>query len=96
MCTSAVHWYSPPDVKGFLDHMKAAHAACGKPIWINEFAPIGVDDAGVDDFLGKVMLEMDTNPEYNFIERYAYFMVADGILTQGNGLSRYGKTYAFQ
>jgi hypothetical protein len=91
----AVHWYSPPNVKDFLDHMKDAHSVCGKPIWITEFAPIGVDDAGIDDFLGKVMTEMDTNPEYSFIERYSYFMVADGILTSGNGLSRYGKTFAF-
>jgi len=91
----AVHWYDVPDPQLFLDHLEAAAKVCGKPIWVTEFAPINSDDATTDDFLGKVMKSMDTDPKYSFVERYAFFMLADGMLTRGNQLSTYGKTYAF-
>ena len=91
----AVHWYDVPDSQKFLDHLEAANKVCGKPIWVTEFAPINSDDATVDDFLGKVMTAMDTDPRYSFVERYAFFMLADGMLTRNSQLSTYGKTYAF-
>jgi len=91
----AIHWYDVPDSQKFLDHLEDAHKVCGKPIWVTEFAPINSDDATINTFLGKVMTAMDTDSRYIFVERYAFFMLADGMLTRGNQLSTYGKTYAF-
>lgn len=55
--------------------MSAAH---GKPIWIPEFQRLGDQDGQVE-FLSAVLPWLDAD-EQSQIERYAYFMAADGFL----------------
>lgn len=91
----AAHWYNGPDTSDFLNHLVDVHNACGKPVWITEFAPTGSDDQ-ISAFLETVMEQLDTNPTYSFVERYSYFMAATGSLLSGtSSLSSYGNTYAY-
>lgn len=91
----AAHWYDHPDTSVFLNHLTAVHQICGKPVWLTEFAPLG-SDAQVDAFLKEVMVELDTNPAYSFVERYSYFMAGTGsLLSSSTSLSVYGNTYAY-
>ncbi|CAK7217462.1 hypothetical protein SBRCBS47491_003174 [Sporothrix bragantina] len=91
----AAHWYNGPDTDDFLNHLVAVHEACGKPVWITEFAPTGSDEE-ISAFLETVMTAMDTDSTYSFVERYSYFMAATGsLLSSTTSLSTYGNTYAF-
>lgn len=92
-----VHWYSPLNAADTLyDHIKQASKICGgKPIWLTEFAPLGSDGAEASaseasGWLGDVLSKLDALDE---LERYSYFMVADGKLTSGSGLSPAGEAY---
>lgn len=78
----------------FLDHLKAVHREFQKPIWITEFAFGGSDDE-INDTLAFVLDKIENSGEYEFVERYSYFMAADGILVRGNSVSRYGNTFAY-
>ncbi|ERT00035.1 uncharacterized protein SPSK_09307 [Sporothrix schenckii 1099-18] len=92
----AAHWYSPPDTSDFLNHLVAVHEACGKPVWITEFAPTGSDEE-ISAFLATVMKAMDTDPTYSFVERYSYFMAATGsLLSSSTTPSSYGSTFAYE
>ncbi|KAH7366863.1 glycosyl hydrolase catalytic core-domain-containing protein [Plectosphaerella cucumerina] len=93
-----VHWYSPLNAAETLySHIKEASKICGgKPIWLTEFAPLG--DSGAEAspsessswLSGGVLSELDNLAE---LERYSFFMVADGKLTSGSGLSASGEAY---
>lgn len=95
-----VHWYGCPDgacpvsedaalfKKQITDAMTAAQ---GKPVWIPEFQRLGDQDGQVE-FLREVLPWLDAD-EQGQIERYAYFMVAEGFLLEGGGLSRVGEIY---
>jgi hypothetical protein len=88
----ACHWYS--DYNDFLPHLKKVHAAGNNlPVWVTEFAPIGGLEA--TSFLSDVTHELDTNPEYDFVQHYAYFFVADGHLTDGGKPNKLGNIFAF-
>ncbi len=81
-----IHWYSPADPQGFLQHLLDVYAAVNLPIWITEFAPFGSDDQ-INSFLQTVMTAMDTDPKYSFVERYSYFMVGQGsLISSGKSL----------
>ena len=91
----AAHWYNGPDTNNFLNHLVAVHEACGKPVWITEFAPTGSDEE-ISAFLTTVMTAMDTDATYSFVERYSYFMVATGsLLSSSTTPSAYGSTFAY-
>ncbi|KAL1894559.1 hypothetical protein Sste5346_005794 [Sporothrix stenoceras] len=91
----AAHWYNSPDTDDFLAHLVAVHEACGKPVWITEFAPTGSDEE-ISAFLTTVMTAMDTDPTYSFVERYSYFMAATGsLLSSSTTASSYGSTFAY-
>lgn len=93
-----VHWYSPLNAAETLySHIKEASKICGgKPIWLTEFAPLA--DGGAEAspsessswLSGGVLSELDNLAE---LERYSFFMVADGKLTSGSGLSASGQAY---
>lgn len=94
-----VHWYGcdnncpvAQDVQMFKDQMtQAIGAARGKPVWIPEFGRLGsLDDQQA--FLEQVLPWLDDAAQAQ-IERYAYFMVADGYLTTGGALNQLGQTY---
>ena len=72
--------------------MQEASAACnGKPIWLTEFGASGTAEEQ-NTFLETVLPWMD---EQSYIERYAYFMVADGsLISTGTALSTLGNTFA--
>ncbi|MCJ1450144.1 hypothetical protein MMC28_000473 [Mycoblastus sanguinarius] len=96
-----VHWYgctnscsTSDDValfqKQMTDAMNAAISPVDGsklPVWIPEFQCFGDQEA----FLQQVLPWLDGQSQ---IERYAYFMVTDGILTQGNSVSTLGQKYA--
>lgn len=92
----AAHWYSPADSSDFLNYVSEVYEACGnKPVWITEFAPTGATDDEVSSFLEEVQDALDNNSTYSFVERYAYFYVADGYLVDGTSASTYGNTFAY-
>jgi len=84
------HWYNSEgnDVQNFKDTIDAA-AAYGKPVFVGEFGAIGSDEE-ISSFMGEVMDYMDDNGS---VIGYAYFMVYQGLLVDGDGLSTYGETY---
>ncbi|KAJ1338186.1 glycosyl hydrolase [Microdochium nivale] len=91
----AVHWYGPGGNAGadlFLKHVKDAHVGCqNKPLWITEF---GVDGAGTDEFMRKVMPALESD-EFSYVERYAPFFVATGYIMQSStALSSWGSIFA--
>ena len=95
-----VHWYGcdpgtctlDADVQMFQNQMNAAvQAAQGRPVWITEFQHKGsLADQKV--FLDRVLPWLDDLAQAA-IERYSYFMVCDGSLINGDGLSEVGKRY---
>jgi O-glycosyl hydrolase len=87
-----IHWYGTSS-DDFIAHAEAAYAQTGKPIHVTEFGLTSGSDADISAFLETVMAWMDST---SYIERYAYFMAAEGILVNsaGTGLSDYGATYA--
>jgi hypothetical protein len=89
----ACHWYS--DYNDLLQHLKDVHVAGGGlPVWLTEFAPIG-GSIDPNSFVAEITHELDTNPDYSFVEQYAYFMVSDGTLTSGGQPNTLGQTFAF-
>ncbi|KAI5862333.1 glycosyl hydrolase catalytic core-domain-containing protein [Durotheca rogersii] len=90
----AAHWYGPGGEDGaslFLDHIKDAYALCQKPIWITEFA---AESGDVDTFMRVVTEKLDSE-EFNFVEKYSYFMVSQGsIMADASSLSSFGKIFA--
>lgn len=93
----AAHWYSPADPADLLGHLDKVHEACeGKPVWLTEFAPISGDKV---KFLTDVMKELDTNPKYSYVERYAYFMVGvgeDKLLSAPATMNAVGQAFGYQ
>lgn len=95
-----IHWYGCPDgacpvsedvalfKKQITDGLKAAQ---GKPVWIPEFQRLGDQDGQVE-FLSAVLPWLDAD-EQSQIERYAYFMAADGFLLDRGRLSKVGEIY---
>ncbi|KAK8039199.1 hypothetical protein PG993_007610 [Apiospora rasikravindrae] len=90
------HWYGPGGVDGaelFLKHLKAVNTACGKDkVWVTEFAATSGD---VDAFMSHALTELDTKSDYDFVEKYSYFYLAQGSLMQSSSaLSTFGNIYA--
>jgi hypothetical protein len=67
-----------------------AYNQTGKHVWLTEFGALGSDDE-IDVFLQAVLPWLDAQ---SYVERYAYFMAANGSLITGGSLSTYGQTYA--
>ncbi|KAF2807708.1 uncharacterized protein BDZ99DRAFT_392158, partial [Mytilinidion resinicola] len=86
-----IHWYdSATNIQYFKDHVTEAHTQSGKPVWLTEFAATGSDDQ-VATFLKTVLPWLDEQP---FVEKYSYYMVADGKLVSGTTPSTIGSVYA--
>ena len=87
-----LHWYGT-ESSDFISHVEAAYAQFGKPIWVTEFGLNSGTDAEISAFLETVMAWMDST---SYVERYSYFMAAEGVLVNaaGNGLSDIGSTFA--
>ena len=90
----ACHWYSNPGMQYFQDSINAviatAQANGVNTVWLTEFGASG-DDADVAPFITSAMEWLDQQPA---VERYAYYMCADGTLLSGSSLSSLGQAYA--
>ncbi|RKU46951.1 hypothetical protein DL546_005798 [Coniochaeta pulveracea] len=91
---AAVHWYSN-NGDDFLSHLEAVHNATGLPVWVTEFAPIGTEVGDYATWVAQVCHTIDTDPKYDFVERYSYFMVAEGNTVEGGQPNALGKAFAF-
>lgn len=81
------------DLSAFKDQMtKAVSTANGLPVWITEFQHLG-SEKDQQTFLSKAMTWLE-DPAQAGIARYAYFMVLDGIMTNGGQLNSVGNAYA--
>ncbi|RVX67371.1 hypothetical protein B0A52_09152 [Exophiala mesophila] len=91
----AFHWYDAAgNIEYFKKHVQdvidaAAKNGVGK-VWLTEFGASG-SDSQVANFISEAVAFLDSTPA---VERYAYFMVSDGILVSGNSLSTLGSAYA--
>lgn len=89
-----VHWYSN-NGKDFLSHLLRVKNVVGDlPVWVTEFSPVA-NQIDYNQFLADAMHNIDTNSTFSFVERYSYFMVAEGMLTSGKQPSRLGNTFAY-
>lgn len=88
-----IHIYGV-DTNTFLSHLLQVHNRFQKPVWITEFAFSG-SDAEINSQLATVIDQIEHNATFSFVERYSYFMVADGSLVSGSALSAYGNTFAY-
>jgi hypothetical protein len=70
--------------------VKDAHDQTGKPVWLTEFGASGSDDQ-VNAFLQDALPWLDSQ---DYVERYSYFMAAEGKLISGGSLNSVGKTFA--
>lgn len=90
------HWYNTIDAGAddLLSFVKKVYDTCGKPVWITEFEPTDGSDEEKASFLQTVQEAFDSD-EYSYVERYSYFMVADGNLVSGGSASTFGSTFAY-
>ncbi|KAL8801161.1 MAG: hypothetical protein Q9182_004666 [Xanthomendoza sp. 2 TL-2023] len=92
------HWYGCPggtcsvdaDVTSFQNYVTdLIRTANGRAVWIPEFQRYG-DVAGQQSFLEATLPFLDQSA----VVRYAYYMVADGILTTNGQPNELGAAYA--
>lgn len=90
-----IHWYGcgngcavDDDVASFKAQVtQAIEVANGRPVWVTEFQSLANGAA----FLTEVLPWLDGQTQ---VERYSYFMVESGVLTNGNAVSALGQQYA--
>ena len=90
----AFHWYdSASSMDYFKSHvhsvMETAAQAKVDKVWLTEFGATGSEDE-IANFVQEAISFLDAT---SAVERYAYFMVADGVLVNGNSLSTLGEAY---
>ncbi|KAE9566064.1 hypothetical protein CGMCC3_g17768 [Colletotrichum fructicola] len=84
------HWYGT-SVAELLKHVELVHGACrGKPVWVTEFAVNSDDENQHAAFITEAVPRLD---DLEYVERYSYFMVREGRLVTGSGLSSSGQAY---
>ncbi|KAF2262879.1 hypothetical protein CC78DRAFT_534426 [Lojkania enalia] len=92
---TAVHWYdSPSNTEYFKNHLWEAYYTGGKrPLWVTEFGFTSGSEAEQIQFLKQMLPWMDSQ---HWIERYALFMCAEGLMVSpdGNSKSSLGAQYA--
>ncbi|RYP63601.1 hypothetical protein DL771_009209 [Monosporascus sp. 5C6A] len=93
------HWYGPGGDEGanlFLEHVRNVHEACdNKPVWVTEFMSEG-SASDNEVFMKKVVQSLDS-PEFDFVEKYSYFMVGVGdtfLMSSTTEPNTLGKIYA--
>lgn len=92
------HWYNTldagaDDLKTFVQKVSDT-CGDGKTVWITEFEPLDGSDEEKATFLSTIQEAFDSD-EYSYVERYSYFMVADGNLVSGSSASTFGNTFAY-
>lgn len=87
------HWYDNPanDIDYFKSYISQVHAAApGKPLWLTEFAAFGSTEVQAA-FATEAMAYLDS---LDYVERYAYFMVAEGDMVTNSVPNALGKVFA--
>ncbi|KJY02526.1 hypothetical protein TI39_contig46g00005 [Zymoseptoria brevis] len=103
----AVHWYGgPTDLDSFFNHVAYSWSVVGgqrMPVWITEFGITGGTDAQVENFLRVVIDAFENQPDWSFVERYAWFTASNSsptsgplVAANGTSLSRAGQVYENQ
>jgi len=94
-----IHWYGwengkvADQAQAFKDYVIAAKKELGgKPMWVTEFAALPKEDQTVNKAFMDIVLPWLDGSESG-VDRYSYFMVSDGSLVQGGGLTPMGKAY---
>ena len=85
----AFHWYGDAsNVKDFQSHVTdvigVAQSVGVRKVWLTEFRASGSDADAEATFLTQATSFLDTATD---VERYAYFMCADGILVDGGSIA---------
>jgi hypothetical protein len=92
----AIHWYgSVNNLADLQAHVTSAFKSGNKdggsrPVWLTEFAVLDGSDADVAKFITSAVAWLNAQ---SFVERYSYFMAADGRLLSGSSLSTQGKAF---
>ncbi|MCJ1381610.1 hypothetical protein MMC17_004721 [Xylographa soralifera] len=93
------HWYgwsggtAQEQATAFQNYVIAFQATFSLPVWVTEFSALPLDDQATNAaFMAIVLPWLDAQPS-SVVERYSYFMVADGELLSGTGLSQMGEAY---
>ncbi|KAK3321093.1 glycosyl hydrolase catalytic core-domain-containing protein [Cercophora scortea] len=89
----ACHIYGV-DTNVFLQHLINVHDAFGLPVWLTEFAFSGTPES-INQQLATVIHQLETNATFSFVERYSYFMVAEGLLISQDNINALGHTFAY-
>ncbi|KAF2091302.1 glycoside hydrolase family 128 protein, partial [Saccharata proteae CBS 121410] len=90
-----IHWYydcsTEANRNSFQTYVQGFHEQVKKPLWITEFGCTSGDEASVEAFLKMAVTWLDGQ---SYVERYAYFMDAQGYLINSTGgLSTQGGIY---
>ena len=90
----AFHWYdSASNIEYFKSHVRnvtqTAALAGVHEVWLTEFGASGTEN-DIVNFIREATSFLDA---MGSVKRYAYFMVADGMLVNGNSLSTLGEAY---
>ena len=94
------HWYGPGGDAGaeeFLTHLRNVRDVdgCNGKIWVTEFMPQGSAPDN-EAFMRHIVRALES-PEYDFVEKYSYFMVDVGetyLMSSTSQLNTLGKIYA--
>lgn len=90
-----VHWYGPGGEEGaqeFLNYLVKANTQTGYNVWVTEFGAVSGDE---EAFLTYALDQLDNNSTLSFVDKYAYFYLAEGYLFDSTtSLSSLGSIYA--
>ncbi|KAK1774339.1 glycosyl hydrolase catalytic core-domain-containing protein [Copromyces sp. CBS 386.78] len=89
----ALHSYGT-DGPTVLNHLLDAYNRFKMPVWVTELGFDG-DDTKQDESMKYVLDHLENNSTFSFVERFAYFMVAEGQMLKENKLTTYAKTFAY-
>jgi len=77
-----------------LQHLVNVHNKFNKPIWITEYKFPGSDEEA-QVHLEHFVEQIENNSTYSFVERHAYFFVAEGEMLAGNAPKAFAKELVF-
>ncbi|KAK3345241.1 glycosyl hydrolase catalytic core-domain-containing protein [Neurospora tetraspora] len=89
----ALHSYGT-DGPTVLNHLLDAYNRFKKPVWVTELGFAGDDDQ-VNQAMEYVLDHLENNSTFSFVERFTYFMVAEGQMLRNSQLTTFAKTFAY-
>ncbi|KAK3490793.1 glycosyl hydrolase catalytic core-domain-containing protein [Neurospora hispaniola] len=89
----ALHSYGT-DGPTVLNHLLDAYSRFKKPVWVTELGFDGDDDKK-NQAMEYVLDHLENNSTFSFVERFTYFMVAEGEMLRNSQLTTFAKTFAY-